>query len=242
MRINARAFTLIELLVAISIIALLIAILLPALTAARGVARRMQCVNMHNQISMYMNYYADDWNDRFPGRGSRTLPTNSSISWINILNNYFEQIDIVRHSVPEEADPQQRRIFCPEFAAGGVSGYPRWNAVNLWVIGGPSWGDNPPWGPLGSDATASRPAQWAGDPEAVYYLGARRMDFREPENQYLIFEIHGGSDQQSNMNGFVGRHHGNTGVIAYIDGHVEARTVGDPELDGGHRFHPSAQR
>src|SRR5690606_39423216 len=62
-----RGFTLIELLVVISIIALLIGILLPALGAARRSAREMQSNTQVRGIHQSMVMYAQGNGDKFPG-------------------------------------------------------------------------------------------------------------------------------------------------------------------------------
>jgi len=64
--VKTRGFTLIELLVAISIIALLIGVLLPALGAARGLGRQAACLSNLRQHGVAYMTYANDWAGKFP--------------------------------------------------------------------------------------------------------------------------------------------------------------------------------
>lgn len=61
-----RGFTLIELLVVVAIIGLLIAILLPSLTAARGSARRTACASNLHQVGMGLRSYLSTARDQYP--------------------------------------------------------------------------------------------------------------------------------------------------------------------------------
>ena len=81
-RTGARGFTLIELLVVVAIIAILAAMLLPALAAAKEKAKASRCISNIRQLAMAAEFYCDEngsalpWSERY-----WTAPSNQSFSF-----------------------------------------------------------------------------------------------------------------------------------------------------------------
>src|SRR5688572_27645245 len=93
----SRGFTLVELLVVIAIIGILVALLLPAVQAAREAARRMQCGNNLKQIGISIHNYHDTYKSFPSGWICPSVATGAmavdqeSWGWSSLILPFMEQ-------------------------------------------------------------------------------------------------------------------------------------------------------
>lgn len=114
-----QAFTLLELLVVISIIAVLAALLLPALTRAKDAGRRAVCLSNLRQVGIAMQSYAHENSDRIP-YGPKAPPvvspsnlypsTGAPTSLISLYGGLPAGLGLL---LPHHLASQPRVLFCP---------------------------------------------------------------------------------------------------------------------------------
>ena len=134
-------FTLIELLVVVSIIAVLIGLLLPALGKAREAARRTGCMSNQKQLMYMFTQYANDYEGSYPvlpvAAGTNRKPTDQQLfsspgqhfPYLSLASMF--SLDQVGYDADNDDAPD---ITTKVYGAAGVAYYFAWNPdANAWV-------------------------------------------------------------------------------------------------------------
>jgi prepilin-type processing-associated H-X9-DG protein len=134
---------LIELLVVIAIIAILAAMLLPALASAKARAQRIQCTSQLKQLGTGFNLFLNDRNDMYPPAGMHL--SGGQIAWDCYLNRYIggnvSDADLAVGVVDVAMSPKVE--LCPADRGPKVVwvGNPNWFGVRSYAMNsvGPNW-------------------------------------------------------------------------------------------------------
>ena len=215
------AFTLVELLVVIGIIALLIAILMPALSNARRGATRLQCSSNMRQIGLALQMYVNEFNGKYPNRRavSAEYPSGTDrLSWRTLIHPYMGTKEVLE--CPDNPDRDKPSADDDEPTAFNIS-----YACNF------NWGAN----------TNTDPNPLAAIGKGVFgnqlSPGVKAVQVRGASETIAVVEVHGVPFTNFVVD-FVGGAYqgykyyegtlftGHKGASNYLfcDGHVEALT------------------
>ena len=131
-----KSFTLIELLVVIAIIAILAAMLLPALSKAREKARAVSCKSNMKQIALGYIMYSNDYADYVAPIDHWSTTFNATVYWVGQVAPYIGNGSMFAGSAPSTSRVYQCPAITTNMATNSgylPNGYVGWSGDRAWM-------------------------------------------------------------------------------------------------------------